>query len=102
MLALILAHSPVLATGCRGLAHRPHHCFHRPGPTAPAPRWLVGFSGGLMGGDDSQKLLPWRGIRLLSGAQQASGYSKINNLTQRPSAPAVVPTRRRAGLERTR
>jgi len=26
-----------------------------------------------MGGDDSQKLLPWRGIRLLSGAQQTSG-----------------------------
>jgi hypothetical protein len=23
-----------------------------------------------MGGDDSQKLLPWRGIALLSGAQQ--------------------------------
>ena len=26
-----------------------------------------------MGGDDSQKLLPWRGIPLLSGAQQTSG-----------------------------
>ena len=29
-----------------------------------------------MGGDDSQKLLPWRGMTLLSGAQQTSGYSK--------------------------
>ena len=26
-----------------------------------------------MGGDDSQKLLPWRGIHFLSGAQQTSG-----------------------------
>jgi hypothetical protein len=33
-----------------------------------------------MGGDDSQKLRPWRGIRLLSGAQQTSGYSEINTL----------------------
>jgi hypothetical protein len=32
-----------------------------------------------MGGDDSQKLLPWRGIALLSGAQQPR-YSKINTL----------------------
>jgi hypothetical protein len=33
-----------------------------------------------MGGDDSQKLRPWRGIKLLSGAQQTSGYSEINTL----------------------
>ena len=26
-----------------------------------------------MGGNDSQKLLPWRGIPLLSGAQETSG-----------------------------
>jgi hypothetical protein len=26
-----------------------------------------------MGGDDSQKLLPWRGNSLLSGAQETSG-----------------------------
>jgi hypothetical protein len=39
-----------------------------------------------MGGDDSQKLLPWRGIAVFSGAQQTSGYSKINTLPQRPSA----------------
>jgi hypothetical protein len=26
-----------------------------------------------MGGHDSQKLLPWRGIQILSGAQQTSG-----------------------------
>lgn len=50
-----------------------------------------------MGGDDSQKLLPWRGIRLPSGAQRNSGYSKINNLTQTPSAPAAIPARRGAG-----
>jgi hypothetical protein len=39
-----------------------------------------------MGGDDSRKLRPWRGIAVLSGAQQTSGYSKINTLAQRPSA----------------
>jgi hypothetical protein len=38
-----------------------------------------------MGGDDSQKLLPWRGTGLLSGAQQTSGYYKLNTLTQHPS-----------------
>ena len=26
-----------------------------------------------MGGHDSQKLLPWRGMQILSGAQQTSG-----------------------------
>ena len=30
-----------------------------------------------MGGDDSQKLLPWRGIGLLSGAQQTSVQSDV-------------------------
>ena len=37
-----------------------------------------------MGGDDSQKLLPWRGIHFSSGAQPTSGYRKINTLTQTP------------------
>ena len=34
-----------------------------------------------MGGDDSQKLLPWRGINLLSGAQ-TSGSQQINTVTE--------------------
>ena len=41
-----------------------------------------------MGGNDSQKFLPWRGIALLSGAQQTSGYCRINTVAQRQSAPA--------------
>jgi hypothetical protein len=34
-----------------------------------------------MGGDDSQKLLPWRGMSLLSGAQ-TSGFLRNQTLTQ--------------------
>jgi hypothetical protein len=35
-----------------------------------------------MGGDDSQKLLPWRGTSLLSGAQETSGSQQNHTLTQ--------------------
>jgi hypothetical protein len=53
----------------------------RPARQLPPPGLLVfGWV------DDSQKLLPWRGIAVFSGAQQTSGYSKINTLPQRPSA----------------
>jgi hypothetical protein len=36
-----------------------------------------------MGGDDSQKLLPWRGMSLLSGAQLLPFQGRINTLSQR-------------------
>ena len=36
-----------------------------------------------MGGDDSQKLLPWRGMLLLSGAQLLPLQRRINTLSQR-------------------
>ena len=36
-----------------------------------------------MGGDDSQKLLPWRGMLLLSGAQLLPFQRRINTLSQR-------------------
>jgi hypothetical protein len=35
-----------------------------------------------MGGDDSQKLLPWRGMILLSGAQQPPAHCKINSTSK--------------------
>jgi hypothetical protein len=41
-----------------------------------------------MGGDDSQKLLPWRGIRLLSGAQKTSGSQQHQHSSSAASAPA--------------
>jgi hypothetical protein len=41
-----------------------------------------------MGGDDSQKLLPWRGIHSSPGRSKPPARCKINTLTQRPSAPA--------------
>jgi hypothetical protein len=49
-----------------------------------------------MGGDDAQKLRPWRGIRLLSGAQQTSGYSEINTFTSQPLPQCVAFTVRQA------
>ena len=42
-----------------------------------------------MGGDDSQKLLPWRGISLLSGAQQTSGSLQNQYSTSKAFVPAV-------------
>jgi len=41
-----------------------------------------------MGGDDSQKLLPWREILLLSGAQ-TSGSLQNHTLTQTCSASRI-------------
>ena len=38
-------------------------------PPAGFSTGLVGFSGGPMGGDDSQKLLPWRGIHSSPGSK---------------------------------
>ena len=35
-----------------------------------------------MGGDDSQKLLPWRGILLLSRAQTSGSNYEINNVAE--------------------
>jgi len=35
-----------------------------------------------MGGDDSQKLLPWRGIYFPSGAQTSGSNYEINNVTE--------------------
>jgi hypothetical protein len=40
-----------------------------------------------MGGDGSQKLRPWRGIALLSGAQQTSGSLQNQKFSSKPSAP---------------
>jgi hypothetical protein len=65
---------------CRGVNHCPHPLSKhfrfrgrrtgrfRP-PLACFSRWRVGFSGGPMGGERSQKLRPWRGTRILSGPQ---------------------------------
>ena len=39
----------------------------------------------------SQKLLPWRGITLLSGAQTALAYGEINTLPQRPEVRVQSP-----------
>ena len=36
-----------------------------------------------MGGDDSQKLLPWRGALLLSGAQQTSGVQQHQHFSSK-------------------
>ncbi len=45
-----------------------------------------------MGGDDSQNLLPWRGISLLSGTQQTSGYKQSAlELKTSPSRHPVSP-----------
>ena len=43
-----------------------------------------------MEGDDSQKLPPWRGTSLLSGAQQTSGSLQNHTLTQRLTAAAMA------------
>ena len=39
-----------------------------------------------MGGDDAQKLLPWRGMTLLSGAQQTSGSLQNHHSSAVPIA----------------
>src|SRR5262249_45850867 len=46
-------------------------------------RGCVGLSGGPMGGDDSQKLLPWRGDYFSPGRNKPPAHSKINTLAQR-------------------
>jgi hypothetical protein len=45
-----------------------------------------------MGGDDSQKLLPWRGIGLLSGAQQTSGSQQNHTVTENGRAALRGPS----------
>ncbi len=36
-----------------------------------------------MGRDDSQKVLPWRGALLLSGAQQTSGFQQHQHFSSK-------------------
>jgi len=56
-----------------------------------------------MGGHDSQKLWPRKGVAILSGAQQTSGsFAKINTLAQRPSVPGGSSARATATIEETR
>ena len=43
-----------------------------------------------MGGDDSQKLLPWRGTYSSPGRSKPPAHSKINTLTQMPEPPGSV------------
>jgi hypothetical protein len=43
-----------------------------------------------MGGDDSQKLLPWRGISLLSGAQKTSGFRQNQHSNSNPGVPTTT------------
>jgi hypothetical protein len=43
-----------------------------------------------MGGDDSQKLLPWRGIYFPSGAQTSGSNYEINNVTE--TAVGISPS----------
>ena len=52
-----------------------------------------------MGGDDSQKLLPWRGIYSSPGRSKPP-VLEINTLAQRSSVPARLFQRRAAGLGR--
>ena len=42
-----------------------------------------------MGGDDSQKLLPWRGAYSSPGRSKPPAFSNINTLAQRPSGDAM-------------
>ena len=44
-----------------------------------------------MGGDDSQKLLPWRGIYFPSGAQTSGSHYEINNVTETAVGISWVP-----------
>ena len=44
-----------------------------------------------MGGDDSQKLLPWRGIYFPSGAQTSGSNYEINNVTETAVGISWVP-----------
>src|SRR5262249_26594350 len=55
-------------------------------PTSCFSVRLVGFSLGPMGGDDSQKLLPWRGIHSSPGRKPPPRY-ETNTLPQRPFVP---------------
>lgn len=49
-----------------------------------------------MGADDSQKLMPWRGIRSSPGRCKPPVHCKINTVSQQPPAP--VPVRRKLQL----
>jgi hypothetical protein len=52
-----------------------------------------------MGGDESQKLLPWRRIRIPSGAQQNSGSLENQHSSSKAiCSGTVVPARHAAGL----
>jgi hypothetical protein len=42
-----------------------------------------------MGGTGSQKLLPWRGFALLSGAQQTSGLLQNQHRSPNAGSPKV-------------
>ena len=42
-----------------------------------------------MGGDDSQKLRPWRGAYSSPGHSKPPAFSNINTLAQRPSGDAM-------------
>ena len=42
-----------------------------------------------MGGDESQKLLPWRGAYSSPGRSKPPAFSNINTLAQRPSGDAM-------------
>ena len=43
-----------------------------------------------MGGDDSQKLLPWRGPFPLRG-HETPAYANLNTLTQAPTGVTSIP-----------
>jgi hypothetical protein len=51
-----------------------------------------------MGGECSQKLRPWRGMSLLSGAQGSSVQRKINTLSQNDRRWFFPPPRPRLWL----
>src|ERR1019366_3504067 len=57
----------------------------------------VGFSGGPMGGDDSQKLLPWRGIHSSPG-RKPPAQLRINNVTETAGWNLALPLPSLAGL----
>ena len=42
-----------------------------------------------MGGDDSQKLLPWRGLSFLSGAQQPPAFQNQHSISSLCTPPRV-------------
>src|ERR1017187_8211324 len=66
-------------------------------PPAGFSTGLVGFSGGPMGGDDSQKLLPWRGIHSSPG-RKPPAQLRINNVTETAGWNLALPPPSLAGL----